>query len=188
MKRYLVLLLCSCSLVACTKEGLVGPQGPEGPEGPAGAPGTGSGGIATNIISVLTPASAGTYNWVETARTTTKAIYRLNWRSGTATGNTFRLPDSLTTKIDDGALLIYGVGTDRSYNGKGVFQLANIPIDFYDLRTYSYQVEKIAGRYVITVLAEMEDWGNRDAPKPMPIDFLKFVIIPSTGSDQLGWG
>ncbi len=141
------------------------PQGPEGPEGPAGAPGTGGGGTATNIISVITPATAS-FTWEQISRSATNIVYRLKWRSGATEGTTYRLPDSLTTRIDNGALLIYAWSNLSDGEGKR-FQLAYAPAEFYSLATYIYQLEKIAGRYVITVLADMQDYGSTNPRLPM---------------------
>ncbi len=187
MKRYLfVLISCCCFLFSCSKEGLPGPQGPVGPEGPEGAPGTGGGGTATNIISVITPAAAS-FTWEQTSRSATNIVYRLKWKSGATEGTTFRLPDSLTTRIDNGALLIYAWSNLGDYEGKR-FQLAYAPAEFYPLSTYIYQLEKIAGRYVITVLADMEDWGSTNPRLPMLFHSLRFLIIPQTGTGTIGWG
>lgn len=188
MKRYLfVLISCCCFLFSCSKEGLPGPQGPEGPEGPAGGPGTGGGGTATNIISVITPAAA-TFTWEQISRSATNIVYRLKWKSGATEGTTFRLPDSLTTHIDNGALLIYAHNGDGDHEDGKRFQLAYAPAEFYNLSTYIYQLEKIAGRYVITVMADMEDWNSTNPQLPMRFDDLKFIIIPRTGTGTIGWG
>lgn len=187
MKRYLFVLISCCCLFSCTKEGLPGPQGPEGPEGPAGEPGTGGGGTATNIISVITPAAA-TFTWEQLSRSAVNIVYRLKWKSGATEGTTFRLPDSLTTYIDNGALLVYA---SHVYNGveKGInFQLAYAPAEFYPLSTYIYQLEKIAGRYVVTVLADMEDEGYTNPRQPREFSSLKFLIIPQTGIGTIEWG
>jgi hypothetical protein len=187
MKQYLfVLISCCCFLFSCSKEGLPGPQGPEGPEGPAGEPGTGGGGTATNIISVITPVTA-TFTWEQTSRSATNIVYRLKWKSGATEGTTFRLPDSLTARIDNGALLIYAWNNQGDYEGKR-FQLAYAPAEFYPLATYIYQLEKIAGRYVITVLADMQDYGSTNPRLPMLFHSLKFLIIPQTGTGTIGWG
>jgi hypothetical protein len=187
MKRYLFVLISCCCLLSCTKEGLPGPQGPEGPEGPAGEPGTGGGGTATNIISVITPATA-TFTWEQFSRSATNIVYRLKWRSGATEGTTFRLPDSLTTRIDNGALLVYATNSSNDFSDNITVQLAYAPAEFYPLSTYIYQLEKIAGRYVITVLADMEDWGSTDPRLPRKFSSLKFLIIPQTGTGTIGWG
>jgi hypothetical protein len=188
MKRYLFVLISCCSfLFSCSKEGLPGPQGPEGPEGPAGEPGTGGGGTATNIISVMTPTQA-TFSWERISRYTENAVYRLKWKVGTTEGNTFRLPDSLTAHIENGALLIYAIedGSDELRENR-MFQLAYAAAEFWPLATHLYQLEKVAGRYVITVLADMQDYGT---PYRTPIKFttLKFLIIPQTGTGTIEWG
>jgi hypothetical protein len=187
MKRYLFVLISCCCLLSCTKEGLPGPQGPEGPEGPAGEPGTGGGGTATNIISVITPAAA-TFTWEQLSRSSTNIVYRLKWKSGATEGTTIRLPDSLTTHIDNGALLIYAFSSEDWIKDFIMVQLVYAPAEFYPLSTYIYQLEKIAGRYVITVQADMEDEGYTNPQLPQILHSLKFIIIPQTGTGAIAGG
>ncbi|MBO9564553.1 MAG: hypothetical protein J7621_17365 [Niastella sp.] len=187
MKRYLFVLISCSFLFSCTKEGLPGPQGPEGPEGEAGALGAGGGGTATNIISVMTPNQV-IFSWERISRYTDNAVYRLKWKVGATEGTTFRLPDSLTARIDNGALLVYVIedGSDELRDNR-ILQLAYAPAEFYPLSTYIYQLEKIAGRYVITVLADMQDYGT-PYKTPMKFAALKFLIIPQTGTGTIEWG
>lgn len=187
MKRYLFVLISCCFLFSCSKEGLPGPQGPEGPEGPAGEPGTGGGGTATNIISVITPAQA-TFTWEQLSRSATNIVYGLKWKSGATEGTSIRLPDSLTTHIDNGALLIYAFSSEDWMDDFAMVQLTYAPAEFYDLSGYIYQLEKIAGRYVITIMADMEDWGSTNPRLPRKFNSLKFLIIPQTGTGTIEWG
>lgn len=185
MKRYLIILLSSCCLYACTKEGLPGPLGPAGPQGPPGEPGTGGGG-ATNIISVMTPDNS-TFSWEQMARIGNNVTYRLKWKIGDKEGNTFRLPDSLTTYIDNGALLVYGIDYPDMSIPRQV-QLSMVPADFHALSAFTYQLEKIAGRYVITIISDMMDDGPGSESPRNPFKWLKFIIIPQTATGPIHWG
>ena len=172
---------------SCTKEGLPGPQGPEGAAGEPGIAQGGGGGTGGDspirVITFFTPSTAS-FSWEPTSTTNANNYFRLIWKNATNSNYRFLLPDSLTSMINEGALLVYA----RIYNrGNSVYlwrQLSFTPADFYDVRTYSYSLELINNRYSITMLADMVKQDPAQVEQPETCTALKFVIIPKTESED----
>ena len=185
MKLNTLIIACLLLSLSCTKEGLPGPQGPEGP---AGEPGSGGSGGQTTIITFLTPTTV-TYSWEQVNVTSTNITFRFKWAKPTNSDYVFKLPDSLTTIIDSGALLVYAFQANSTDPLKNKwYQLDYTPAGFTHLETYTYQTEKVNGQYTIKILADMLKRTSTMVRVPMIITRLKFVIIPKTDTKELEWG
>lgn len=185
MKRYSIFIgAFIILLLSCSKEGLPGPQGPAGP---AGEPGSGGSGGDVTIYTYFTPATA-VFTWQQTSSSATNFRYNLKWTNATRNGTAFVLPDSLTSVIDEGVLLVYAESTNAfNISGKGWFQLSFMPVTFYPLEAYTCEVIKEQGHYAIKIIADQE--GNpSDGAKPATFSRFKFVIIPKTETGELEWG
>lgn len=183
MKWRILLLTGLLFSLSCTKEGPMGPEGPEGPEGPAGPAGSGSGGGTVRVITFLTPLAPVTYTWDQQTLTNTNVTFRLKWTDGAFNGNQFVLADSLGRMIDEGSLLVYAQDQNDTWH-----QLLYNPTGFHDLETYTYELQKTGNQYGITILADMLKRSVNQVRTPVKYRRLKFVIIPKTNTDELGWG
>ncbi|WEK33427.1 MAG: hypothetical protein P0Y53_13125 [Candidatus Pseudobacter hemicellulosilyticus] len=186
MKKLLFLPVLFCWLSACTKEGLSGPQGPVGPAGPPGLNEGGGSGSPLRVISFLTPASAS-FSWEQQTATATNTYWRMRWANGRLNGAAFLLPDSLTTMIDNGSLLVYAGIRGQTGFPNYWQQLMLTPAGFRDVETYTYELQKVNNRYSISILGELFLRRPQDTRTPQSWDMFKFIIIPQTEAHPLEW-